>query len=667
MPNTQTKTTTEIKVPVLISTSLILVSSAISLFISWGMMAMAAVWQIQERKMFHIAVNVDSPEIEKLWEYFTIDAINTSSGPTIADIIVDSDGLEIASDVQDNNGEIGTALLLTSNGKNLENQYEAHITLEPIPIDWNSDGINELVFFEVNLDNRDNFIVVTSGVGQTLTRIPLNEFFTTTSGLPAIVDLNQDGFKDFVMTYQDIVINQTYNDIIHAINGKDGSTLWKYEIPYYNVLLSGQSSPPITPDLDQDNHYDILFLSYSCLTQDDLVDGRVAHDGGLLSLYEIDNSEFEIGIRGVLVKNNIYLCGTAAFRLNDVGTLVWRTFLNTKKNEFLSYAYQLAAADFNGDNILEIVAAPVIKEGNFFAGSNLALMDSLGSILWNKQEDHWSTVIQGVGNMIKSEGTYDAPEIVTTYRLSDMVVFHVGIYNYEGDLVSDIKISGAEIYGLYNRTLADFDGDNLLEVIISDIPDFNWGKTKLVIYNGDTSEFVSWEEGLWSYGSVQVADINGDGRIEAVPRMSDLGIGREYSKIVALSFPLSQESKYAMPWFMPRHDAHRTAWYDYDDPSAFPVSPKNEVPFRRGDADTNGTIDLTDGIFILNYLFKGEAKPLCFDAADVDDNGVIDITDSIFLLNYMFKGGATPPAPGPETLGVDPTIDDLICNNYLPQ
>ena len=78
-----------------------------------------------------------------------------------------------------------------------------------------------------------------------------------------------------------------------------------------------------------------------------------------------------------------------------------------------------------------------------------------------------------------------------------------------------------------------------------------------------------------------------------------------------------------------------------------PVGPAGPQ-FRRGDADDNGSLQLTDGIFILNFLFLGGAAPVCGDAADADNNGAIQLTDGIFILNFLFLGGQAPVQPGLE-------------------
>jgi len=84
--------------------------------------------------------------------------------------------------------------------------------------------------------------------------------------------------------------------------------------------------------------------------------------------------------------------------------------------------------------------------------------------------------------------------------------------------------------------------------------------------------------------------------------------------------------------------------------------------FVRGDADQNGSIEITDAIFTLGYLFLGTEDPYCLDALDTDDNGQILLNDAVAGLNFLFSGSFKMPAPFPDE-GVDPTADDLTCDN----
>jgi len=82
--------------------------------------------------------------------------------------------------------------------------------------------------------------------------------------------------------------------------------------------------------------------------------------------------------------------------------------------------------------------------------------------------------------------------------------------------------------------------------------------------------------------------------------------------------------------------------------------------FIRGDANTDGTLDITDPICILSHLFLGSCDLSCLDAADLEDNGAINLSDPIYLLNHLFLGGAEPLPPF-GACGRDTTTDGLGC------
>jgi hypothetical protein len=83
------------------------------------------------------------------------------------------------------------------------------------------------------------------------------------------------------------------------------------------------------------------------------------------------------------------------------------------------------------------------------------------------------------------------------------------------------------------------------------------------------------------------------------------------------------------------------------------------VSFRRGDADTNGAVNITDAVRVLNVLFLGIGQITCSDAADSDDNGAVNITDAVRILNVLFLGIGQIPLPGISDCGGDPTDDGL--------
>ena len=95
--------------------------------------------------------------------------------------------------------------------------------------------------------------------------------------------------------------------------------------------------------------------------------------------------------------------------------------------------------------------------------------------------------------------------------------------------------------------------------------------------------------------------------------------------------------------------------------------------FVRGDANSDGAINLTDGVVPLLYLFSGGAEPACMDSADANDTGNIEITDAIILFSWLFTGGVAPQPPSPTSpgypgsdCGEDRTDDALGCARRSP-
>ncbi len=81
--------------------------------------------------------------------------------------------------------------------------------------------------------------------------------------------------------------------------------------------------------------------------------------------------------------------------------------------------------------------------------------------------------------------------------------------------------------------------------------------------------------------------------------------------------------------------------------------------------EDDGTIQVTDAIAALGFLFSGGSAPTCVKSADVDDDGKVALTDPLNLLNFLFLSAPPPPAPF-GTCGADPTPDDLECVEFAP-
>ena len=92
--------------------------------------------------------------------------------------------------------------------------------------------------------------------------------------------------------------------------------------------------------------------------------------------------------------------------------------------------------------------------------------------------------------------------------------------------------------------------------------------------------------------------------------------------------------------------------------------------FHRGDPNSSGATDISDGIAIFEFLFLADEALTCNESADTNNDGAVDISDGIYLLGWLFTGGPEPAAPGPApaACGVDPdpagSGRDLGCESY---
>ncbi len=88
---------------------------------------------------------------------------------------------------------------------------------------------------------------------------------------------------------------------------------------------------------------------------------------------------------------------------------------------------------------------------------------------------------------------------------------------------------------------------------------------------------------------------------------------------------------------------------------------------NRGDANQDGTFDISDPITMLGFLFNN-LPVSCVLSCDANDDNSVDIADAVFCLSGLFGSGAQPPAPH-GACGEDPTPGSLSClelNNNCP-
>jgi len=67
----------------------------------------------------------------------------------------------------------------------------------------------------------------------------------------------------------------------------------------------------------------------------------------------------------------------------------------------------------------------------------------------------------------------------------------------------------------------------------------------------------------------------------------------------------------------------------------------------RGNIDNSpdDAVDISDLIYLIDYMFASGPEPVCLDEANLDGDqaGSLDISDLIYLVDYMFQSGPPPP------------------------
>jgi aminopeptidase N len=69
---------------------------------------------------------------------------------------------------------------------------------------------------------------------------------------------------------------------------------------------------------------------------------------------------------------------------------------------------------------------------------------------------------------------------------------------------------------------------------------------------------------------------------------------------------------------------------------------KIQSGFTRGDVNHDGEMNVTDVMYLINYLFMGGPAPIPRESGDVNCNGVVDVADVVYLINNLFISGPPP-------------------------
>jgi hypothetical protein len=65
-----------------------------------------------------------------------------------------------------------------------------------------------------------------------------------------------------------------------------------------------------------------------------------------------------------------------------------------------------------------------------------------------------------------------------------------------------------------------------------------------------------------------------------------------------------------------------------------------------GDANGDATVDISDAVYLIAYIFSGGSAPSPLLAGDANCDSTVDISDVVYLIAYIFSGGSAPCGGG---------------------
>ena len=382
---------------------------------------------------------------------------------------------------------------------------------------------------------------------------------------PAFGDIDGDGKLEVVVA--------PYN-VVHAINGEDGSLLWSYPIPFSYPILS-----PLLADIDGDGRLEVVISG-------DKIYALNGEDGSLLWVYDSEDwvifshSIGELDKDGKLevVAGDFY--GLYALNGED-GSLLWSYDISV-----VCWWYTVSIGDINGDGKLEVVADCLYLEEE--ESEIFVINGENGSLLWTLSLPDWSYQVLGD---INGDGR---PEVIidsgdTTYALNgedgsilwvykdggDIGFLSLGdidgdgrvevvtiggdkrVYAINGEDGSLLWVSERMIDSIIGTLIGDINGDGKLEVLVS-LLNFIYalsGGDGSLLWDTYRDEIIP-----CCLDMPSLTDINGDGIIDMIS-YSEYYLNKKFPTLYAFSLNAPLPPPDLLPWPMERHDVKRTGLY----------------------------------------------------------------------------------------------------------
>lgn len=109
--------------------------------------------------------------------------------------------------------------------------------------------------------------------------------------------------------------------------------------------------------------------------------------------------------------------------------------------------------------------------------------------------------------------------------------------------------------------------------------------------------------------------------------------GSDTGSVCIDSVGTHSDSRYDWLFFIPQ---------DFGGPYCFPFANS-----ACGDANLDGTVNILDVVFLINFKYKEGPVPTRLDLCDVNNDGSINILDIVKIINFKYKDGPALDCPPP--------------------
>tara|TARA_B100002051_G_scaffold275509_1_gene319828 strand:- start:2208 stop:4388 length:2181 start_codon:yes stop_codon:yes gene_type:complete len=440
----------------------------------------------------------------------------------------------------------------------------SQVLTSPAIVDLNQDGFKEIIFGDYvgRLHAVNQF-------GESILGFPF-DLQDQIWGAPSVADIDNDGEME--------IIACSKNKKIHIINS-DGSQQFSYNTGKY------LTATPALGNIDDDEELEIILGSYASPTSSNKL-YAINPDGS-------DVPGFPLTI-GEKIKRGAAL---ADFNNNGKEDIVFGT---DSENIYLVYDDGSIADGF-----------PFEGDGDFRAEPTI-LDTGLEKMILAATKSGTFYAINDLGEIIFSIETSDdimvSPSVLSINGDTPIIVFG----NDDGYLYA-VNIDGSIIEGwpimlpsdiISSPVFSDFNSDSNPELLVGA------DNSKLYILNMDGSYYSEPFDYPFPYtGSTLIYDLDSDGDLEV---FSGTGEGLAVFDIKELGVSYGY-------WNIFRGNFKRDGYF------------RN---INYGDLNIDDNIDIFDIIIMVNFIL-GESESINYEYADINHDGHVDISDIILILNYI--------------------------------